>query len=96
MTGLKALLLVSSAAALQAPCTRRSATHLAAVSLAELAEQSSLPPADKSRITVLSDADAVGAEVWKRIDEAGKRAVEGARHVHAGHPGWQRAQDAGW
>jgi 6-phosphogluconolactonase len=25
---------------------------------------------------VLSDADAVGAEVWKRIDEAGKRAVE--------------------
>ena len=76
MTGLKALLLVSSAAALQAPCTRRPATHLAAVSLAELAEQSSLPPADKSRITVLSDADAVGAEVWKRIDEAGKRAVE--------------------
>ena len=38
----------------------------------ELADQSSLPPADKSRITVLSDADAVGAEVWKRIDEAGK------------------------
>ena len=76
MTGLKALLLVSSAAALKAPCTRRPATHLAAVSLAELAEQSSLPPADKSRITVLSDAEAVGAEVWKRIDEAGKRAVE--------------------
>ena len=75
MTGLKALLLVSSAAALQAPCTRRSATQLAALSLAELAEQSSLAPADKSRITVLSDADAVGAEVWKRIDEAGKRAV---------------------
>ena len=72
----EALLLVSSAAALQAPCTRRPATHLAASSLAELAEQSSLPPADKSRITVLSDADAVGAEVWKRIDEAGKRAVE--------------------
>jgi len=76
MAALKALLLVSSAAALQAPCTRRPATHLAAVSLAELAEQSSLPPADKSRITVLSDADAVGQEVWKRIDEAGKRAVE--------------------
>ena len=73
---MKVLLLVSSAAALQAPCTRRSATHLAASSLAELAEHSSLPPADKSRITVLSDADAVGAEVWKRIDEAGKRAVE--------------------
>ena len=73
---MKVLLLVSSAAALQAPCTRRPATHLAAVSLAELAEQSSLPPADKSRITVLSDADAVGAEVWKRIDEAGKRAVK--------------------
>ena len=76
MTGLKALLLVSSAAALQAPCTRRPATHLAAVSLAELAEQSSLPPADKSRITVLSDAEAVGQEVWARIDEAGKRAVK--------------------
>ena len=76
MAALKALLLVSSAAALQAPCTRRPATHLAAVSLAELAEQSSLPPADKSRITVLSDADAVGAEVWKRIDEAGQRAVK--------------------
>jgi hypothetical protein len=72
------LLLLGSVAALQAPCTlsRRAATHLAAVSLAELAEQSSLPPADKSRITVLTDADAVGAEVWKRIDEAGKRAVE--------------------
>ena len=68
--------MLSTATALQAPCTRRPATHLAAVSLAELAEQSSLPPADKSRITVLSDADAVGAEVWKRIDEAGKRAVE--------------------
>ena len=76
MTCLKALLLVSSAAALQAPCTRRPATHLAAVSLAELAEQSSLPPADKSRITVLSDAEAVGQEVWARIDEAGKRAVK--------------------
>ena len=73
---MKVLLLVSSAAALQAPCTRRPATHLAAVSLAELAEQSSLPPADKSRITVLSDAEAVGQEVWKRIDEAGKRAVK--------------------
>ena len=73
---MKVLLLVSSAAALQAPCTRRPATHLAAVSLAELAEQSSLPPADKSRITVLSDADAVGAEVWKRIDGAGQRAVK--------------------
>jgi len=76
MAVLKALLLVSSAAALQAPCTRRPATHLAAVSLAELAEQSSLPPADKSRITVLSDAEAVGQEVWARIDEAGKRAVK--------------------
>ena len=76
MAALKALLLVSSATALQAPCTPRPATQLAAVSLAELAEQSSLPPADKSRITVLSDAEAVGAEVWKRIDEAGKRAVE--------------------
>ena len=72
------LLLLGSVAALQAPCTlsRRPATHLAAISLAELAEQSSLAPADKSRITVLTDADAVGAEVWKRIDAAGKRAVE--------------------
>lgn len=35
-----------------------------------------LPPADKSQVTVLSDADAVGKEVWKRIDEAGRRAVE--------------------
>ena len=72
------LLLLGSVAALQAPCTlsRRAATHLAAVSLAELAEQSSLPPADKSRITVLSDAEAVGQEVWARIDEAGKRAVK--------------------
>ena len=76
MAALTALLLASSATALQAPCTRRPRTHLAAVSLAELAEQSSLPPADKSRITVLSDADAVGAEVWKRIDEAGQRAVK--------------------
>ena len=70
------LLLLSSATALQAPCTRRPGTRLAALGFAELAEQSSLAPADKSRITVLSDADAVGAEVWKRIDEAGKRAVE--------------------
>ena len=76
---MKALLLVSSVAALQAPhCTlpRRPATRLAAQTFVELAEQSSLPPADKSRITVLSDADAVGAEVWKRIDAAGKRAVK--------------------
>ena len=76
---MKALLLVSSVAALQAPhCTlpRRPATRLAAQTFVELAEQSSLPPADKSRITVLSDADAVGAEVWKRIDEAGQRAVK--------------------
>ena len=72
------LLLLGSVAALQAPCTlsRRAATHRAALGFAELAEESSLAPADKSRITVLSDADAVGAEVWKRIDEAGKRAVE--------------------
>ena len=76
MAAMKALLLVSTAAALQAPCTRRPRTHLAALGFAELAEQSSLAPADKSRITVLSDADAVGAEVWKRIDAAGKRAVE--------------------
>ena len=68
--------MLSAATALQAPITRRSTTRLAALSIAELAEQSSLAPADKSRITVLSDADAVGAEVWKRIDEAGKRAVE--------------------
>ena len=72
------LLLLGSVAALQAPCTlsRRAATHRAALGFAELAEQSSLAPADKSRITVLSDADAVGAEVWSRIDAAGKRAVE--------------------
>ena len=76
MAALTALLLVSTATALQAPCTRPAGTRLAALSIAELAEQSSLAPADKSRITVLSDADAVGAEVWKRIDEAGKRAVE--------------------
>ena len=58
------LLLLGSVAALQAPCTlsRRAATHRAALGFAELAEQSSLAPADKSRITVLSDADAVGAE----------------------------------
>ena len=76
MTAAKALLMLSTATALQAPCTRRSRTQLAALGFAELAEQSSLPPADKSRITVLSDADAVGAEVWKRIDEAGQRAVK--------------------
>ena len=76
MTAAKALLMLSTATALQAPCTRRPRTQLAALGFAELAEQSSLAPADKSRITVLSDADAVGAEVWKRIDEAGKRAVE--------------------
>jgi len=72
------LLLLGSVAALQAPCTlsRRAATHRAALGFAELAEQSSLPPADKSRITVLSDAEAVGQEVWARIDEAGKRAVK--------------------
>jgi len=71
-----ALLILSTATALQAPCTRRPRTQLAALGFAELAEQSSLAPADKSRITVLSDADAVGAEVWKRIDEAGQRAVK--------------------
>ena len=76
MTAAKALLMLSTATALQAPCTRHPRTQLAALGFAELAEQSSLAPADKSRITVLSDADAVGAEVWKRIDEAGKRAVE--------------------
>ena len=76
MTAAKALLMLSSVTALQAPCTRRPRTQLAALGFAELAEQSSLPPADKSRITVLSDAESVGAEVWKRIDEAGQRAVK--------------------
>ena len=41
MAAMKALLMLSTATALQAPCTRRPRTHLAAVSLAELAEQSS-------------------------------------------------------
>ena len=69
--------MLSTATALQAPCTRRPRTHLAALGFAELAEQSSLAPADKSRITVLSGRRCRRrGEVWKRIDEAGQRAVK--------------------
>ena len=77
MAAKAALLLLGTTAALQAPGTRRVArTRHAALSLDEVRDMKSLPPADKSQVTVLSDADAVGKKVWKRIDEAGQRAVK--------------------
>mmetsp|Transcript_190 Transcript_190/g.572 ORF Transcript_190/g.572 Transcript_190/m.572 type:complete len:290 (+) Transcript_190:518-1387(+) len=68
---LQAALMCAVASAF-APAHRASTTRASSTRVAALP---TLAPADPSRVTVLPDADAVGKEVWRRIDEAGKKAV---------------------